>query len=74
MRRAFRLVMGCFPTTPTFGGGVSAVLAVAALTALLSAQTASGAESSRGLHVISTDFTWEPELVLASDGTPWFAD
>ena len=73
MRRAFRLVMGCFPTTPTFGGGVSAVLAVAALTALLSAQTASGAESSRGLHVISTDFT-EPELVLASDGTPWFAD
>jgi streptogramin lyase len=26
-----------------------------------------------GLHVISTDFI-EPELVLASDGTPWFAD
>jgi virginiamycin B lyase len=72
MRRAFRHVMRCFATGPTLGGGVSAVLAVAALTAFGSAQTASGAESARGLHVISMGAVDPEAIVLGSDGTPWF--
>jgi streptogramin lyase len=73
MRRAFRLVIGCFPTAATFGGGVSAVLAVAALTVLGSPHTAWGAESPRGLHVISMGKKITPDaVVLGDDGTPWF--
>jgi hypothetical protein len=87
MRRAFRLVIEFFPTVGTNGSRLrqrhalagphrrrrraAAVLAVAALTALGSPHTASGAESSRGLHVVSTGAPDEG-LVLASDGTPWF--
>jgi streptogramin lyase len=71
MRRAFRLVMGYFPTAATFGAAVSAVLAVGALTVLGSPHTAWAAESSRGLHFIP-GAPGDPELVLASDGTPWF--
>jgi streptogramin lyase len=73
MRRALRLVIRCIPAAATFGGSVSAVLAVAALTALGSPHTAWSAGSSRGLHVISADLV-DPELVLDSDGTPWFID
>jgi streptogramin lyase len=72
MRRAFRLVIGCFPTAARFRGGVSAVLAVAALTMLGSLHTASGAESPRGLHVISIGNINPFAVVLAADGTPWF--
>src|SRR4051812_15472794 len=73
MRRAFRLVIGCFSTAVTLGG-VSADLAVGTITALGVTRTASGAESPRGLHVISTGSIDADELVLASDGTPWFSD
>jgi streptogramin lyase len=73
MHRAFRLVIGCFPTAAAFAGGVAAVLAVVALTALASPYIASAAQSSRGLHVISRDLI-DPELVLGSDGTPWFIE
>jgi streptogramin lyase len=71
MRRAFRLVMGCLPTAVTFAAGVSAVFAVAALTALGSPHAASGAESSRGLHVISMGNLSPLAGVLADDATPW---
>jgi streptogramin lyase len=52
--------------------GIPAVLASAGLAALGCSNTASGAESPRGLHVISMGNINPFAVVLADDGTPWF--
>src|SRR4051812_4411040 len=70
MPRAFRLVIGGFPTAGRVGG-LAAVLAVATFATLGSPRTALGDEPSRGLHVVSRGDI-EEGIVLASDGTPWF--
>lgn len=75
MRRALQLVIGCLPTAVTVGGGVFVVTALAAFTAITALgrpHTASGAESPRGLHVISTGAIEPTAVVLDDDGTPWF--